>query len=127
MIRCIILSCILILCNSLLTYGAQQDTLLSRIHRIKQPKQQVVLLNNASETCWQTGHYKKGISYANKGLAIARKYKLRKLEGKLLNNLGIIYDYKGDYPKSLKYYFTALRIQEKINDLEGQAYSMSNI
>jgi len=138
MIRCIILSCILVLFNSLGTYASQQDTLLNRLNGIKSPEKQVVALNRASEVCWQTGHYKAGITYSNKGLEIARfsasqatssgqRNKFRKLEANLLNNLGIIYDYQGDYSQSLKCYFTALRIQEKIKDEAGQAYSMSNI
>ncbi len=127
MIRSVFISCFLILITPLFTFSAEQDTLLSRLNRIKSPEKQAIALNNATEVCWQTGHYKTGIIYAHRGLYIARKNKYKKIEGKLLNNLGIIYDYKGDYPKSLKCYFTALRIQEKIKDLEGQAYSMSNI
>lgn len=127
MIRYLLLCCFLFLITPLFTSAAVPDTLLSRLEKIKSPEKQVTALNKATEVCWQTGHYKSGISYAQKGLEIARKNNFKKLEGKLLNNLGIIYDYNGNYPKSLKCYFTALRIQEKIKDWEGQAYSMSNI
>ncbi len=127
MIRYLLLFCIALLIIPLFSSALAEDTLLSRLNKIKSPEKQVIALNNAAEVCWQTGHYKSGITYGKKGLYIARKYKFKKLEGKLLNNLGIIYDYKGNYPKSLKCYFSALRIQEKIKDEEGQAYSMSNI
>jgi serine phosphatase RsbU (regulator of sigma subunit)/tetratricopeptide (TPR) repeat protein len=127
MIRYLLLSCISLLIIPLFSSALAEDTLLSRLHKIKSPEKQVIALNNATQICWQTGHYKSGIIYGKKGLYIARKYKFKKLQGELLNNLGIIYDYKGNYPKSLECYFTALRIQEKIKDEEGQAYSMSNI
>lgn len=119
------LLCLLLWVNT--AHGAKKDALLDRIEHLKTPLEQVKALNKEAELCWQTGDYKKGMLYAQKGLAIARKHKLKKYEGRLLNNIGIIYDCQGDYPKSLKHYFEALRIQEKIHDLDGQAYSMSNI
>lgn len=127
MIRCILLTCILVLTNSLVAFASKQDTLLTRIEKIKDPKEKTKLLNNASEKCWQTGSYSKGILYANAGLKIAREHHLRKMEAHLLNNLGIIYDYEGHYPEALESYFDALKIQEKIKDKQGEAYTLSNI
>ncbi len=123
------LTCLFIFltCSALTSYAQKQDTLLVRITKIKDPKEQTKLLNSASEKCWQTGHYSKGILYAKTGLKIAREHHLKKMEALLLNNIGIIHDYEGHYPEALKSYFDALKIQEKIKDKQGEAYTLSNI
>jgi serine phosphatase RsbU (regulator of sigma subunit) len=43
------------------------------------------------------------------------------------NNIGIIYDYKGDYKEALKNYFASLKIKEEIGDKQGMASSNINI
>ncbi len=44
-----------------------------------------------------------------------------------LNNIGFIYDDKGDITKALNYYHKALKIREKINDKQGIAETFNNI
>jgi len=125
---CRLLTLILCCCSiAFSAFSAEKDTLLTRIEKIKDPKEQTKLLNNACEKSWQTGAYSKGILYANAGLKIAREHHLKKMEALLLNNIGIIHDYEGHYPEALKNYFDALKIQEKIKDKQGEAYTLSNI
>jgi two-component sensor histidine kinase len=47
--------------------------------------------------------------------------------GVALNNIGYVYNRKGDIPKALEYYHKSLKIQEEINDKEGIAASLNNI
>lgn len=44
-----------------------------------------------------------------------------------INNIGVIYNDKGNTPKALEYYFKSLKIREAINDKRGMEESYSNI
>lgn len=44
-----------------------------------------------------------------------------------LNNIGVIYDSKGDFAKSLDYYTRSLKVREEIGDKQGVATSLNNI
>lgn len=107
--------------------GTVKDSTLASIEQLKDPKKQVDAYIDAIEMAWRIGNYKTGLLYANNALVLAKKNHLRKGEATVLNNIGIIYDYKGDYAKSLRYYYKALGIQESINDQYGIAYTCSNI
>lgn len=108
-------------------YAAEKDTLILRISRMKSPKEQAKAFDKACENSWKTGSFSKGITYGKKGLKIAQEHHLNKIEASLLNNIGITYDYLGNYPLSLNNYFEALKIQERIKDSTGIAYTLSNI
>ena len=43
------------------------------------------------------------------------------------NNIGIVYDFQGDYKGALKNYFASLKIKEEIGDKQGMAASNINI
>ena len=107
--------------------AAEKDTVYERFLTIKNPEKRIEKVNSAIEDCWQNGYYEKGLFLARKNLDDARKNHHEFGEALTLNHIGIIYDYKGDYAKSLSYYFKALAIQEKIKDVKGTAYTCSNI
>lgn len=44
-----------------------------------------------------------------------------------LNNMGYVYNIKGEIPKALEYYHKSLKISEEIDDKEGVASSFNNI
>ncbi|PCH66497.1 MAG: hypothetical protein COC01_07880 [Bacteroidetes bacterium] len=44
-----------------------------------------------------------------------------------LNNIGIIYDDRGDYDRALSYYLKSLKMKELINDSLGIASSLNNV
>ncbi len=50
-----------------------------------------------------------------------------KRKSSTLGNIGIIYDMQGDYPKSLDYYFKAMKIDEKLNYRDGVGRHWGNI
>ncbi|MES2837788.1 MAG: tetratricopeptide repeat protein [Bacteroidota bacterium] len=52
---------------------------------------------------------------------------LRNALAAALNNIGFIYDSKGDIPKALEYYHKSLKIQEEIGYKPGIAASLNNI
>lgn len=106
---------------------AGEDTTLLRIEKIRDYKNQVDAYNLAIEHCWRLGYYEQGLKYAEKALKKARSTGYKKGEAEVLNNTGIIYDYQGNFAKSLTNYFKALRIQETIGDEKGLAYTCSNI
>ncbi|MCB0408777.1 MAG: tetratricopeptide repeat protein, partial [Flavobacteriales bacterium] len=74
----------------------------------------------------------------NKSLSIIKKalknnvsekerFSLLKSKALALNNIGYIYDNKGDIPKALEYFHESLKIKEEINDKQGIASSYNNI
>lgn len=67
--------------------------------------------------------YKKSLVALKK----ARKLKNDTLIGLIHNEIGIIFDYKGDYSESVENYFKAQRIFQRLNDLDNLAYVYSNL
>lgn len=104
-----------------------RDTTYSRISKIREPNKKVDAFNAATEFCWRSGKYEKGLQYAREALRIAEDNDYKKGQGDVLNNIGIIYDYQGKLSEALRVYFKALGIQESIGDQRGIAYTCSNI
>jgi len=71
------------------------------------------------------GKYEEGIKYYN--IALSQFEKLKKTDksralkriAKTYNKLGIVYELKGDFPESEKFYKKALNLRIKINDIQG--------
>ncbi len=106
---------------------SQRDSIIRITKSIESSKERIQKWNSLTELSWRTGTLDDGIQYANLGIKDAKKHSFLKLEANIRNNLGIIYDYKGNYPLALKHFFKALEIQEEIGDKNGEAYSLSNI
>jgi tetratricopeptide (TPR) repeat protein len=68
-----------------------------------------------------------GLDYYQRALNILRSAGDNKGTAMALNNIGAIYNNKGQINIALKYYDESLKIQESINDKKGIAYSLSNI
>jgi len=118
---------IVIFCSTSLLGKVENDTLLNRLLKLKDGKNKVLKLNDASEAAWEIGEYSHGLTYAYEAKSVAHKIKFKKGEAYALNNIGIIHDYLGQYAEALEYYFKALPIQKQINDQEGLAYTYNNI
>lgn len=68
-----------------------------------------------------------GLSYAQKALDLATKSNYERGIAKAYNSLGVVMRVKGDYPKSLNYFFQALQIDEKLLDDKETARTLSGI
>lgn len=76
---------------------------------------------------WQIAEYSQALLYYNKAFSLASQINDAKWQSRILNYLGIIYENKGDFDKSLNYHFLALRNREKRGDLKEIAVSFVNI
>ncbi len=92
-----------------------------------QTKKQVIKGISELQSLWQTGKLDEGLIKGEKLLKAAELLKSDSLRSLILNEIGIIYDYKGEYSKSLNCYFQAEKLIRKSNDLKNLAYIYSNI
>lgn len=83
--------------------------------------EKIVTYNYLGYVYWHKSEYDSALKYHNNALAIAQKEKLNN------SNVAFIYlmlgnDYYdlGDYIKTSEYYFTSLKLYEKLNDTIGQ-------
>ena len=60
-------------------------------------------------------------------LIIYREIKDRKGEGESLGNLGIAYNFLGDYAKAIEYHQQSLAILREIKDRKGEGLSLGNL
>lgn len=112
------------------------------MHLLSITKSDTTKLNTLNEISWQhinTGNYESALSFLNQAIDFSKEIMhssalsktnrsvIKKNLGKSYNYLGIIYKYKGDYDKSLEYYFKSLKIKEETEDKNGMAASYNNI
>ena len=86
---------------------------INALHSITQPK-----INKGTDQI---------INYAQQALELSRKTKWEEKEALSLMLLGNAYHEKGDYPKSIDYYWEAVRIFEKIGSKNLYARTLTNI
>jgi len=96
------------------------DNLNQSIEILEQKKLEVVQLADAYRLTgvvhWIEGAYEDSFSCYSKSAEVYRKVKDRKGEGMVLNNLGILYQNKGEPEKALEYFNQAHAIPEIHND-----------
>jgi len=82
-----------------------------------------------------TGNYKQAINYYEKSIQLystlclknADEIKYKKSLSTVVGNMGNAYHREGNYPKTLEYYFFALRIDEVTGEKENLSTQISNI
>ena len=88
--------------------------------------------------CIYKGNYEKAIGYSNSGFNIYKtiiaktksseiKKKAKKGISACYNNIGIVHDDQGNYPKAIEYYLRALKIDEELGDKKGMSACYNNI
>jgi signal transduction histidine kinase len=75
----------------------------------------------------QFGNYDSAIDLAFKSLAVFIELNDDKGKARVYNDLGIDYDFKASYAKSIRYYLKALEIFEKLEDARGISNALNNI
>jgi CHAT domain-containing protein/Flp pilus assembly protein TadD len=67
------------------------------------------------------------VDYYERSLAIFRSLKDPGGESKCLNNLGVVYEFWGQYDKAVKYYEQSLAIFRSLKDPAGEANTLNNL
>ncbi len=71
--------------------------------------------------------YEEALKRGSEGLALAQKRKDDGGVAECLNNLGVVYDSRGDYGKAAQNFLDALKIRKKIGDKSGVAGCFVNL
>ncbi|MBL4656489.1 MAG: PAS domain-containing protein, partial [Flavobacteriales bacterium] len=101
------------------------------------PDYTIKILN---ELCWalRGSDPEEALRYGKQGLTMAKEYLNNSVEAKevlvykksiatSLNNIGVVYDYKGDYKQALQFYLLALEKNEELGEKKQIAASLNNI
>ncbi len=118
------------LCTSHAASFSQQseiDSLSNLLQNAPEDTFKVNTLNSLSDKIWQRGDYKKAMTLAQEGRALANKINFKKGEATAFINLALIYWKQGEYPGALGLTFKALKINEEINYKKGIARSFNLI
>jgi tetratricopeptide (TPR) repeat protein len=89
--------------------------------------ERALYLNEAGVDLYRIAKYKEALPLYEQSLAIFREIGDKAGEGVTLNNIGQIYDARGDYPAALKYLKQSLAIYREIGDKEGEGTTLNNI
>ncbi|MBI1836699.1 MAG: tetratricopeptide repeat protein [Flavobacteriia bacterium] len=105
----------------------QADSTLKLFFRSKNKIIRIKKLNDELEHCWRIGLYERGLILADYTIHFASEYHNEIELAKAHLNKGIIYDFIGEYAKSLHHYFEALKIQNNEKDQLGLSQTYNNI
>lgn len=102
------------------------DSLLALVPDMPDNSEKVEVYNDLSQTYFSID-VSRGLSWGNKGLALAVKLNDRKGEAEAYNYLGSNFWTNHEYLQQQKCYFKALHINESLKDTDGIAQSIRNI
>lgn len=69
----------------------------------------------------------RGLEYAYEGLSLSRQINEKQIEGRILNEIGVLFRKLGDFKKAIIYHHDALCIFQNLEDQMGIAFCFSNI
>ncbi|MFA4906668.1 MAG: tetratricopeptide repeat protein, partial [archaeon] len=84
------------------------------------------LNEEATNLCNQSNFYGAAQKW-EQGLVIAKRMDHKEGISLFIGNLGVVYNYLGDYPRALSYHEQALKIKREIGDKEGEGRDLGNI
>ncbi len=102
------------------------DSLQNALKTAKGKNAQVDVLN---ELCWELSNSapKKALSTGRQALDLAQSLPYSQGEATALKNIGVVYQYQGNYPQALEHYLKSLTIFEKLKNEAGIANVLNNI
>ena len=117
---------LLLLCCGHMNFYAQDkklDSLLAVLGSAKEDTNKVNTLSELSVSLWRTAGDAQGMKYAEEALRLAQKLNFDRGVIWAYENMGMHYQYQGNYPEALKNYFAALKASENLKDKDQIAYS----
>ncbi|MBD1939233.1 tetratricopeptide repeat protein [Microcoleus sp. FACHB-68] len=93
----------------------------------EEPRDQALRLYQVGLQQFNQGQFREALETFQSVLVIVREIGNKAGEGKVFNNIGVVYDNLGQYPKALESYQQALAIYQEIGDKEGEGTTLNNI
>lgn len=87
----------------------------------------MALATQAANFKYRPDQFDSTIIYFQKALSVFREIGENEKEARVLNNLGIEYDYAGSYSVALGYYLDALKLYQKIDFTQGVGEALNNV
>ncbi|MEG3871320.1 CHAT domain-containing tetratricopeptide repeat protein [Microcoleus sp. Z1_B5] len=109
------------------SWGQSQDSQVQELQRLIQQVQEVQKLIQQAKQQRQQGQPRQAIETLQQVLAIARQFKMRKIEALALTSIGFNYHIIGQPQEALKYYNQALPIRREVGDRAGEATTLNNL
>lgn len=101
------------------------DSLKTELSKSQGEKRVAIL--NALAWEFRTSEQDKAIEYGLQALGLAEQLQFKVGMARALNNLGVVYRRRGNYPQALDYHFKALKISEDIHDSVDIAQALNRI
>lgn len=92
-----------------------------------QTKNTVIKKIEEAQELWFSGKLDESLIKCKKALVLANKLDNDSLRGLIYNEIGIIYDYKGEYVEGIENFYKAQKYLTKVNDQKNLAYVYSNM
>jgi predicted ATPase len=115
-------------------YEKSNSTILNAMEILKKlnlPNKLAIACINLGKNHIMTGQMDKALEYCNTGLSYASEididYERQKINAKIFGDMGIVYDYSGNFDKALEFYSKQLEITEKLNLKIEKALALGNI
>lgn len=103
------------------------DSLLFLLKNDRADSSKAVHLNNLSAEYQLISHYDSAAHAGEISLKLSRQLNFKRGIADACNNLGNVFFSKGEYSKTLEYYFEALKIDIELNDKKKMANRLNNI
>jgi len=102
------------------------DELQKQLETAEEDAKKVDILNKLSDLLLNS-EPEKAMKYAAEALELSEAIGFKNGIADSLNNIGIIYNDRGDYPQALEYYHKSLEIREELSDEKGIADCLMDI
>ena len=107
-------------------YQQQIDLYLKLLNRLPSDVNILFLLNLAKAYS-ETGKYRIGIAYYQKGLAIAQSQKDRSVEGKILGGLGLCHHFLGEAQQAIQLQVESLELARSVSNHLEESSALTNL
>ncbi|HTB07491.1 MAG TPA: tetratricopeptide repeat protein [Bacteroidia bacterium] len=114
-------------CQSAIGQNRAMDSMHNALKTEQDDTNKVNTLNLLSGKLRGIAKYDTALACASEAAALAERLGFKKGMTAAYRNLGITYDYQGNYPKALDYDNKALQINQEIGNKEGVARNLRNI
>ncbi len=109
---------------------AQNQRIIDSLFNVlKKSKHDTTKADAYANLCWEfnSSNPDTALYFGNLGLKLAIKANFKKGIAGCCNNIGVVYQYQGNYPHALEYHQKSLQINDELGDKKGMSACYNNI